>query len=116
MDACRHFGDLDRARAVFKRVYRDYPFADVRCINTLLSLYKDARLFPPAEQLFSFVDVHGISLDEYSFSLLFFAAFVTEQSIVVVDSIVEAAKSRLRFSQEYDAQIDVHVGVWSSMM
>lgn len=92
MENCKHFGDLDRAKAIFKHIRRQRVNLDIRCINTLLSIYKDISMLPPLDDVFNFLERSGIRPDVFTFSLLFGCCFRTHQPIKVVDRVLDQVK------------------------
>lgn len=85
--------DLKNAKIIFEAVQDKNINLDVRCINTLLSIYKDAMVFPSLEKVFQFFERARVRPDAFTFSLLFICCHRTSQAVKVIDQILEAVSS-----------------------
>ena len=93
MKSCKHFKDLDRAKDVFGSFLWNQRHRDSRCVNTLLSIYKDSGEFLSVEEVIGFFERLGLRPDCYTFGLLLKCAYKTQQTIEVIDQILEESRA-----------------------
>ena len=92
MKSCKHFKDLNRAKDVFSAFIWHQGHKDTRCINTLLSVYKDTGEFPPLKKSFGLFEKLGVRPDCFTVGVLLKCAYNTKQPIEVIDQILEEAR------------------------